>query len=144
MPLTLHVSDSNDKKVGNSTWVTTSESAKIKTRAHGQAQTRPSLSTNNIRLTTACTRTHARASTRYQQNAAGLRRHAYIRDYTQLDHTCHGQINTLYMTTYMHIVLLLHHVNLYISCAKTMPCKTVNLEASKFQCFHTVIQHSNS
>jgi len=33
MPLTLHVSDSNDKKVGNSTWVTTSESAK-KTRAY--------------------------------------------------------------------------------------------------------------
>ena len=52
------VSDSNDKKVGNSTWVTTSESAKKNMCLYGQAQTRPPPSINNIRLTTAATCTH--------------------------------------------------------------------------------------
>ena len=75
MPLTLHVSDSNDKR--SEIQRETSESAK-KTRAYGQVQTRPPLSTNNIRLTTAGTRTHTRAATRYKQNTAGLRRYAYV------------------------------------------------------------------
>jgi len=64
MTLALHVSDSNDKKVGTSTWVTTSESAKKNTCLYGQAQTRPPLSINNTRLTTAATCTHARAARR--------------------------------------------------------------------------------
>ena len=82
--LALHVPDSNDKKVGNSTWVTTSESTKKNTCLYRQVQTRLPLSINNTQLTIAGMRTPrhvtnktppARVATPTWPHAARLLRH---------------------------------------------------------------------
>ena len=82
--LALHVSDSNDKKIGNSTWVTTSESTKKNMCLYRQVQTRLNLSINNTQLTIAGTRTPRRVTNK----TAGPRRHAYVttRSETTLPH----------------------------------------------------------
>ena len=118
MTLALHVSDSNDKKVGNSTWVTTSESTEKNTCLYEQVQTRPPPSINNIRLTIAATCAHARVAARHKQNTAGPRRHAHVttRSETTLPyytwHTSHPNKNALgsnsmcsYTLTHIYILM---------------------------------------
>ena len=74
MPLTLHVSDSNDKKVGNSTWITTSESAK-KTRAYGTDKFRH---VRRCRLITSDWLLPARARTHVPQRVINKTLAAYV------------------------------------------------------------------